>query len=145
MQVVPDDVLAGLRSVWSASDLAELVPGELWHGRAETSATLPYGVAKITEGDREEFSGETYLQSFEVEIGVWTNDVTPITAEIRRSMATLFDRQTLTIPNADYVTHVKPLAGKLELDKMQRESTDVLVASGRWQILIQATRQTETL
>lgn len=141
MQVNPDDVKAGISDAWNTSDLPNLVTGGIYHGRAQTDATMPYAVLTIEEGDREEFSGTTYLQKFKAVLSIWSNAAPANAGEFRRQLAMMMDRRTLTVPNADNVTHVKPLAGKLDLDKQQRDANDVLVAGGAWEILIEATRE----
>lgn len=143
MQVVPDDVLIGFRDLWDASVLGDLVPGKLWHGRPETLAAEPWATIKITEGDKEEFSDTRYLQKFDVEINVWSSSASPIVGTIKRALMQLYDRtQSLAVPNAESVVEVKPMPGKLEQEKDQRNANDVLVAAARWRVLIEAIRET---
>lgn len=141
MQVVPEDILDGVSATWQTSDMPNLVPGSLTYGRAPTGTNMPYGVVKLTEGAREEFSGGHYLQHFEVEIAIYSNLVPSNTDVIRRQLAQTFDfTPNMAVPNSDSLIHCKPLPGGLKLHEQQKDANDVLVASGKWDVLIQATR-----
>lgn len=143
--VTPDDVLAGFKTLWDASHLtdATLIPNGLHHQRPPAGTQPPYGVASIEEGEIEEFSGRTYLQTFTVKAAVYVQSGAsgPETDDKRRACEDAFRRtESMTVPNADQVVQVKPVKGGLEYAQQMREGMNVVIASGAWDVQVQATR-----
>lgn len=144
MQVVEEDILAAAKTCWDGSPLTSIVTGGLHHGRPPSDTVMPYASMAAETGDREEFSGATYLAKFFLQISVWkANSETAVPAgEIRRQMNQLFDRaEGFVVEHADKVIWVRPVNGRLSPDPKPRDAADVLVLSGGWEILVQATRE----
>lgn len=142
--VTPDDVAAGCKARWDASHVADstLVPNGIHHGRPPAGTALPYGVLSIEEGESEEFSGSTYIQKFIAKVAIYAQSGSsgPETDEKRRECESAFRRTTeMTVPNADQVMHVRPIPGGLEYAQQMKEGQNVVIASGAWEVLIQAT------
>jgi hypothetical protein len=144
--VTPDDVAAGFKARWDGSHVPDstLVPNGLHYGRAPQGTNPVYGVFTVEEGETEEFSGETYIQTFTVKAAVYAQAGSegPKTDDKRRELEKAFRRTAeMTVPNADQVLHVRPAAGGgLEYAKEMREAQNVVIASGAWEVLVQATR-----
>lgn len=143
--VTPDDVAAGFKTLWDGSHVVDsaVIANGLHHGRVPNATQPPYGVLAIEEGDVEEFSGATYLQTFKVKVAIYAQSGAsgPDTDTKRRACEAAFRRTTaMVVPNADQVVHVKPAGGGVEYAQQMREGMNVVVASGAWEVLIQATR-----
>lgn len=143
--VTPDDVAAGFKALWDASHVpdASVIPNGLHYGRPPGTTQPPYGVFTVEEGDAEEFSGRTYIQPFTVKVAIYAQSGAsgPDTDTKRRECEAAFRRTSaMVVPNADQVLHVKPAGGGVEYAAQMREGQNVVVASGAWEVLIQATR-----
>jgi len=141
MQVSAHDVMTGVVGAWNTSTLLDLVPGGLWFTRPPTETVMPYTVGRIVPGEIERWSGLNYLQKFNVQLSAFSNSVPTETGLIDGQMRTLLDdTPTFFVPNAVAVVRVVPRQGRYEMDELQKDSADVLIATGAWEILIQATR-----
>lgn len=142
--VVAEDVAAGVLTKWTAdtgaSGCATLVTGGLHYQTVRDEATdTPYAVMMVEDGEQEDFSGTAFIKTFVVRIDCYSSQPTSNLA-IRRALATLFDRASaLTITNATMLT-VKPVGGKLEITTERRNASDVVLATGAWEILVQGSR-----
>lgn len=144
MQVVPEDVLQGFRSLWEGSSAAGIISGGLHHARADNNAELPYAVIVVTEGEREEWSGLTYLAKFIVTIRVWDMAKAGATGQYSSQLATIFDRTTrLVVPNAASVIHCRHMPGTLDVTPEPRNAEDVLKVERRWEVMVAAERENQ--
>lgn len=141
--VTAEDVAAGVKTKWDAdtgvSGLATLVTGGLHYQRVKEGVAPPYAALAVEEDEQEDFSGTDYIKKFTFRIDCYGEQ--PVSSlAIRRALAALFDRTTgLTITNATTL-HVKPMGGKLEITTARRNASDVVLASGVWEVLVQGSR-----
>lgn len=138
-------LLVGVQSAWAENGtLTAQVPGGLREGRLPITGTdgaelkRPYARLEITEGDKEWFSGEDYLQKFTVAITVWdTPGKGAVEAARHVDTGTLiFDWGTVTIGGVR-VVGIRPIPGQLSQDDRTREGKDVVMAKLAWEVTLQ--------
>jgi hypothetical protein len=138
------EILRAFKRRWDASPLARLVPGGLWYGRVPDSAASPY--ARITlQSERPQWtSGRDYTQEVNVTISVWNLPGAGLDAfsEIVEALSSTYDYQERFFPlsGGRRCLWLEPQTSEIQQDGSQ-DAQPVLVASGSWRVLLQATRR----
>ena len=97
----------------------------------------------VEDGETEDFSSLTYVQKFTIKLAIYavSGSSGPEMDEKKRAAENALRRTTkLTVPNADAVLHVRATGGGTEYASQMREAQNVVLASGAWEVLVQATR-----
>jgi hypothetical protein len=149
MRGIEANLLAGWRTLWNATAaIANAVPGGLWLDRVPEdgangqAVATPYAEITVRPADAEYCSGGKFLQSFAVEVSVWSNAGPVDGGTIQAAIGAAFDPPAggsvpsgLTVANATPI-RVDQVAGKFELDPARAKSKDILVATAAWNVIL---------
>lgn len=146
--VTESDIAEGFQVLFKDFGLLEYVPGGLWYGSTPQEKPDPYAKLEVTEGEPQHNSGSTYLHVFTVTLSVWTRTGATETGKTKAAIGQLFNRERiaakLTVPNADRVVDVRPLApagGGLEEEASYQEQVPVMVTRRTFEVMVQVTRE----
>lgn len=141
-------LLAAYYAAWNASTLPTLVPGKLWFDRAPERGAdgkpiqSPYAEIRITPRVAEYNSSNAYLQTFAVEMTVWSVAGATDAGTIGQQIGLTFDPPAgnavppaLVVAGA-LVVRVDAEGGTFELDPARRQSQDVMLAAASWNVLL---------
>lgn len=137
------DVFKAFQTLWdSDGTLSTLVPGGLNQGRIPEDASPPWAWIQIEEREWERTSGVVSIQSFGVQITVWSAAGVPDAGTIQQALERTFRHERkddLEVRNAR-VLHLLPDPGMLDVDPARREAKDVQMARMAWHLMIQQNR-----
>lgn len=146
--VTESDIAEGFQTLFKGFALLEYIPGGLWYGSTPQEMPDPYAKLEVSEGEPQHNSGSTYLHPFTVTLSVWTRIGATKTGETKRAVGAVFNRERvaakLTVPNADRVVDVRPLApagGGLQEEQSYQEQVPVMVMRRTFEVLVQVTRE----
>lgn len=139
------DILASVKARWDRDKtLRRVVPGGIHQGPPDDTVRAPYARFMTEEEEAEWTSGKVYIQTWLVEVSVWSTAGPVDAGEIGRTIDRLFNRdrpQDWLLPGLQArVLDLPPAPGTLTLDDNTREAKDTLLLHRRYNFLIQAER-----
>lgn len=136
--VTIDDVLQGVKALWSASPLSGVT---LDHGRAQAGRATPYATVQVKSLGKELNSGSKYLESFLVRIQIWGMVADGVPSAMRNLEQLLAPDTSLSVPNAEKTVGVWPNNDDdYSPDRDTKDAQTVLTAVGAWKVMVEAKR-----
>lgn len=114
--------------------------GGLHFERKPTDKTFPYAVVGVAGAGWEEDSGPKPMQTFAVTLTAWTASGGTVPSDLVEVLASVMRGVVLSdLDNATALIRVWPQPGAFSLADELRQGNDVLAASARWMVKVEAT------
>lgn len=138
------DIMAAFKRRWDVGPVGPMAPGGLWDvGQVPEGATSPYADLLAEEQERIESSGPL-IQPIAVTIRVWTQPGAGAVdaGKLRDALAATFDwkQSRLHVAGATVLGVRNVTGGGIKTDAARKNASDVMIATGRWEVMIQIDR-----
>lgn len=140
MPATADDVLEGMRRRWVASH-CDTVAGRFCASRPPAAEAMPFTLATVGVGAREDMTGQSYLQAFNVTLETRSVEGSHNRSAIERALTRAFDWQQkmVTVPTCARLVHLKPLTDQRRVVTApeQYQGRDVKITALSWEVLLE--------